>query len=74
MGHMVNSQMMPEWAATIMGRAHLTMWEQLLNEFSKSWAELIVTCIHATMVGVTHDWMCRGQIQKQVMGMGDGDR
>ena len=42
---MVDSQTSPKQAATIAGRAHLTTWEQLLNEFAKSWAELIVACI-----------------------------
>ena len=39
---MDNSQMMPKQAAPIVGRAHLTMQEQLLNKFAKSQAEPIV--------------------------------
>ena len=35
--------MMPKQAVTIAGRARLAMWEQLLDEFAKSWVELIVT-------------------------------
>ena len=42
---MVDSWKMPNWVMTIAGRAHLAMWEQLLDEFAKSWAELIVICI-----------------------------
>ena len=39
---MDNSQMMPKQAATIVGRAHLAMQEQLLDEFAKNQAEPIV--------------------------------
>ena len=42
---MDDSWMMPKWAATIVGRAHLAMWEQLLDEFAKSQVELIVMCV-----------------------------
>ena len=42
---MVDSQRMLNQVTTIMGRAHLATWEQLLNKFAKSQAELIVVCI-----------------------------
>ena len=37
--------MTPKQAATIVGRARLATWEQLLNEFAKSQAEPIVMCV-----------------------------
>ena len=40
---MDDSWMMPKRAATIVGRAHLAMWEQLLDEFAKNRVEPIVT-------------------------------
>ena len=42
---MVDSWMMPNWVMTIMGRACLTIWEQLLDKFAKNQAELIVACV-----------------------------
>ena len=42
---MDNSRTTPKWAATIVGRAHLATWEQLLDEFAKNWAEPVVTCV-----------------------------
>ena len=39
---MVDSWTTPNRVMTIAGRAHLATWEQLLDKFAKSWAELIV--------------------------------
>ena len=42
---MDNSQTMPKWVVTIMGRARLTMQEWSLNKFAKSQVVPIVVCI-----------------------------
>ena len=39
---MVDSWGTPNWVTTIAGRACLTTWEQLLDKFAKSQAELII--------------------------------
>ena len=42
---MDNSWAMPKQVATIVGKAHLTTREQLLDKFAKNQAEPIVACI-----------------------------
>ena len=56
MGHIVDSWMTPKQTATITERAHLTTWEQLLNEFVKSLGRAHRRVHHVTMAGITHDW------------------
>ena len=43
---MDDSWMMPKWAVTIVGRAHLATWEQLLDEFAKNWADPLLHMSH----------------------------